>query len=319
MDYNKLGNSSLKISEITLGTWVFGGDEAWWGKQNDNDSFEVLNTAIANGINLIDTAPVYGRGRSEKITGQFLKKENIRDKVFIATKVGLSWDGPKIFHNNKRTRILEEVNQSLERLQTNYIDLYQVHWPDSETPIEETALTMKELYDKGIIKNIGVSNFNIQQMQEFMKYSPLHSLQPPYNMFERSIEDEIIPFCTNNNIGIISYIPLQQGILSGKYFSNIKPVGKFRIFSPDLNGKRVEINSKIILDLKQVAEKNKMSLAQLAINWVISQKGIQSVIVGSRKKEQIIENIQTINFKLSENDLKKIDIILNKRLQLIKS
>ena len=176
--------------------------EIW--KQEDRDSATVMEYAFKRGINMVDTAPVYGRGRSERVIGAFLRKRGLRQKIILSTKLGLSWQGSKILHNLSKQRMLEEVDESRRRLETDYFDLYQVHWPDPEVPIAETAETMYSLHKKGIINAIGVSNYSIEQMKEFMKYSPLHSFQPEYSMFNRAIEREIAPFCIENNISIIS-------------------------------------------------------------------------------------------------------------------
>ena len=183
MEYRRISKVNIEISVLGLGTWAFGGD-AWWGPQKDVDSLSVLEKAINEGINLIDTAPVYGKGHSEELIGKFLKKKRLRDKVIIATKLGLSWKNGRIYRDLSRKRMLEEIDESRRRLQTDYIDIYQVHWPDPNTPIAETATVMYEFYKKGLIRAIGVSNYSVEQMQEFMKYSPLHTLQPPYNMFK---------------------------------------------------------------------------------------------------------------------------------------
>ncbi len=320
MEYRKLGNSELSISVITLGTWSFGGDKEWWGEQSEKDSFEAMEYAVKNKINMFDTAPIYGRGKSETIIGNFLKKNNVRKNIFIATKTGLSWNNKKIYMDLSHKRILAEVEESRNRLQSDYFDLYQVHWPDKNTPIEETATTLKELYDKKIIRAIGVSNYSIEQMTEFMKYAPLHSLQPPYSMFNRDIEKDVTKFCLDHNIGIISYSPLQQGILTGKYFFNNElPNGKIRAKNIELQENRYDINKNTLEKLKKIADKYNMSLTHLAIVWNYSQEGITSAIVGARNKEQVIENAKSTEFTLSENDLSLINNILMERETLLKS
>ena len=218
MEYRIIKHTNLNVSVLSLGTWAFGGD-IWWGKQREDDSQATLEAAIVSrGITTIDTAPVYGRGRSERIIGTFIKKTKLRDKIVLATKLGLSWQGSRIIHNLKRKRMLEEFDESRTRLQTDYFDIYQVHWPDPEVSIPETASTMHELYQKGLIRAIGVSNYSVAQMKEFIKHSPLHTLQPPYNMFQRQIEKDIVPFCQEKDIAILAYIPLHSGILTGKFF-----------------------------------------------------------------------------------------------------
>ena len=199
MQYQKLGNSELKIAPLILGTWAFGGG-SWWGPQDDKNTVEVLEAALKSGISALDTAPMYGKGRSERVIGDFIKKRKNREKIILATKVGLSWQGPRILHDLSKKRILEELDQSRLRLQSDFIDLYQIHWPDPKTPIGQSAEVLHSLFQKGLIKAIGVSNYSVEQMSEFLEYAPLHSLQPQYSMFERGIEDSIVDFCLEKNI-----------------------------------------------------------------------------------------------------------------------
>ena len=193
MKYRKFSGLDKEVSVLGLGTWAFGGDE-WWGHQKESDSICVLERAVELGINLIDTAPAYGWGRSEKVVGKFLKKTGARKKIILATKLGLDKKSPT-YKNLRPERMKEEIEQSFERLGVDFIDIYQIHWPDPDVPISESAPVMKEFLDRGLIGAIGVSNYDVSQMKEFMKYSPLHSLQPPYNMFKREIEKDILPFC----------------------------------------------------------------------------------------------------------------------------
>jgi len=308
----------FRISVLGLGTWAFGSDK-WWGPQSDEDSFAVLEEAVKAGINLIDTAPVYGRGHSEEIVGEFLKKEKIRERIVLATKVGLSWEGKRICRNLKRERMLEEIDASRRRLKTDYIDIYQVHWPDPNTPLKETAETMYEFYRKKIIKAIGVSNFSVKEMKEFMKYSPLHFLQPPYNMFRRECEEEIIPFCIENNIGILGYIPLHSGILTGKFFfENVKiPSDLCRKNHIDLKEPRFSINKETLAKIKKIAEKYKKTLTQFVLNWTYHQKGIVSILVGARNKRQIKENLESVGWQIEKEDYDRIEEILSLREELL--
>ena len=318
-EYIQLKQTNLKVSRLCLGTWAFGND-AWWGAQADKDSFAVLDFMIGEGINFVDTAPVYGRGYSEEVIGRFLKQRRLREKVVLATKVGLSWKDKGVYPNLKRERILEEIEDSRRRLQTDYIDLYQAHWPDESTPIRETAETMFSLYQKGIIKAVGVSNFNCSQMEEFLNYCPIHTLQPPYNMFKREIEAEIMPFCQEHDINIISYIPLHSGILTGKFFFDGVPlpsdIGRRRHI--DLSKERFDINKEALAKIKAIADKYGKTLAQLSIRWVLD-KGVSSALVGTRKISQAEENIQALGWELNAADLEKIDEILLQREEKIKN
>jgi len=319
MEYRKLGNSSLEVSVICLGTWAFGGDR-WWGYQDDNVSSEVLEEALARGVNFIDTAPVYGRGHSEEVIGSFIAQKNIRERVILATKLGLRWDGRSIFHDLSRKRMFDEIDASRMRLKTDYFDLYQVHWHDPDTPIGQTAEIMHKFYQEGIIKAIGVSNYSLAQIKEFKKYAPIHSLQPPYSMFDQSIEEEIIPFCIENSIGIITYAPLYSGLLTGKFFldgANIPGDINRKMKKQHLEEPFFSINKATLVKLKKIADKNGKTLAQLALNWNFNQRGIISAIAGTRKLAQLYDNLGSADWKLVEEDLITIGNILFQRLEKI--
>src|ERR1700736_4194283 len=214
MEFANVADTGLTVSRIGLGTWAIGG---WmWGGTDDEESIATIRDGLERGLNLIDTAPAYGFGRSEEIVGHALTDGRLRSRVVIATKVGLEWKDGKVFRNATRRRVLREVEDSLRRLRTDYIDIYQVHWPDPLAPIEETAEAMQELLDQGKIRAIGVSNFSVPQMERFRRVAPLHVLQPPYNLFERAIEAQILPYCRANNIATLGYGALCRGLLSGR-------------------------------------------------------------------------------------------------------
>ncbi len=320
MESRKLGNSDIEVTTLALGTWAFGGDR-WWGKQKDLDSQKTLYRAIELGINFIDTAPIYGNGHSEQVIAEALKKERLRDKIILATKAGLRWEYPESetsFYNLKRESILKEVEDSLRRLNTGVIDLYQAHFPDASTPIEETAETLYKLYQQGKIRTVGVSNFSVDQMQQFLKSCPLHSLQPRYSMFRREIENETLPFCIKNNIAVIAYSPLDSGVLTGKFFFGEKiPQDKVRSINYDLKEENFALNKEAIIKLKEVASKYKKTLSQLALNWVIAQKGITSAIVGARRPAQIEENTGSAGWRIAKEDMETIESILQEREKAI--
>jgi aryl-alcohol dehydrogenase-like predicted oxidoreductase len=317
VEYRRLGTSNLNISVVSLGTWAFSSDE-WWGRQSDEDSRATIERALELGINFIDTARVYGFGHSEEIVGKVIRGR--REKIILATKTGLSWDSlGNVYNDLSPNKILKEFGQSLKALKTDYIDLYQIHWPDEKVSIKKSALVLKKLFERGQIKAVGVSNYSVAQMKEFMQYCPLHSLQPLYNLFCREIEEDILPFCYKSKIGIIVYSPLHSGILTGKFFKGIPiPNDLVRRGHPDLTGRNFEINRKIILEeLEPLAIKYGISLGQLSINWLTSQKGITSAICGARNPRQIEENVKSVNISLDEGDIKGINEILNKRERLI--
>src|ERR1700723_2330778 len=217
-EFVDLPGTQLKVSRVALGTWAMGG---WmWGGTDQRESVATIHAALDQGINLIDTAPVYGFGVSEEIVGAAL--EGIRDRAVIATKTGLEWRDGKVYRNATRARIMQEVDDSLRRLRTDYIDIYQVHWPDPLVPIEETAEVMRSLYEQGKIRAIGVSNFSVAQMEEFRNVAPLHVVQPPYNLFERAIEADILPYCRQNGIAVLGYGALCRGLLSGRLHADTK-------------------------------------------------------------------------------------------------
>ncbi len=321
MKYKKFANFIDKVSVLGIGTWAFSKD-VWWGPQKDRDSLDVLKKAFDLGINFIDTAPIYGRGHSEEVVGRFLKKTDIREKIFIATKLGLAWTEKGNYSNNlKRERMLEEIEDSRQRLGVDYIDLYQIHWPDPNTSIKETAETMNEFFSRGLIKAVGVSNYSVKQMKKFMKYCPLHSLQPPYNMFDRRIENEILPFCIKNNIAIVGYSPLHGGVLTGKFFfENVKiPEDKRRKNIKDLKESFFSINKKILSEIKEIALKYNKTLSQFVLNWTFNQKGIKSILIGARNIKQLEENFGAVGWKITNKDLKKVNEILVKREKFITS
>ncbi len=321
MEHRKLGTSNIEVTTLALGTWAFGGDR-WWGEQEDLASQKTLYRAIELGINFIDTAPIYGNGHSETVIGEALKKERLRDKVILATKVGLRWESPSSptsFQNLKRESILEEIEDSLRRLKTEVIDLYQVHFPDPSTPIEETAQTLYKLYQQGKIRTIGVSNFSVGEMQEVMKLCPRHSRQPRASRCRSEIESETLPFCIENNIAVLAYSPLDNAVLTGKFFFGQKiPQDKVRSENYDLEEENFEINKEIIIKLKDVASKYKKSLTQLALNWVIAQKGITSAIVGARRPAQMEENTGSVGWEINKEDMENIESILREREERIK-
>ncbi len=207
-------------SRICLGTWAIGG---WmWGGTEEQESIETIHKAFELGINMIDTAPAYGFGKSEEIVGKALKQYGHRENIILATKVGLEWKDGQVFRNSSRQRIMQEIDDSLKRLQTDYIDVYQIHWPDTSVPFEETAQALLSLRESGKIHAIGVSNFSTIQMKEFLKFAPIHTSQPPYNLFERAIEKDLLPFTEKSGIITLAYGALCRGLLSGKMNSDTK-------------------------------------------------------------------------------------------------
>src|SRR6202521_776727 len=210
--------TQLRVSRVALGTWAMGG---WmWGGTDERESVATIRAALDHGINLIDTAPVYGFGVSEEIVGQAVGAAGLRSHAVIATKVGLEWREGKVYRNATRDRIMREIDESLRRLRTDHIDIYQVHWPDPLVPIEETAEAMQTLFEQGKILATGVSNFSVPQIERFRRIAQLHVVQPPYNLFEREIEDKLLPYCRESGLATLTYGALCRGLLSGKLQEN---------------------------------------------------------------------------------------------------
>jgi len=317
----KIKNIDIPISPVCLGTWVFG-EKNRWGDKNEFDPFAVLTHAIAGGVNIIDTAPAYGNGRSEQIVGEFLSKNKLRTKVVIATKLGITWNGEKAFPNLKKKRMFQELDESRKRLSSDYIDLYQVHKPDFDTPIEQVAEVMHSFYRRGIIRAVGVSNFSLSQINNFMKYCPLHCLQPKYSMFERGIENDIIPFSLKYKIAIIPYGILDCGFLTEKFICGDVPIAEKdieRIKKTNLENPFFSINKKTLINLKDIASQYNKTLAQLVINWTFTQKGIVSAIVGMRNMKHSQENLGSMGWSISAHDMERIDRILRCRIYKIKA
>ncbi len=292
MIYRKFTNLTEKISALALGTWVFGGGK-WWGNQNDDVSLSIMNAAFRGGVNLFDTAPFYGFGRSEKLVGEFIAANKIRKKVIISTKLGLDPDAPG-FHNLKRDRMKKEIEESLKNLGTDYIDIYHIHWPDPNVPVKESAKTMREFYESGLIRAVGVSNYSVSEMKEFKDVCPLHSLQPPYSMFNRNIENDILPFCVKNNISVMTYSPLHGGMLTGKFFKEgfTRPSDLRRKNMKDFSEPFYSAEKEAFEKIEKLAVKCGLTPAAFALAWAMSGKGVNCVLAGARTLKQLDENLQ---------------------------
>lgn len=322
MQKRKLGYSALELSTIGLGTWAMGGGE-WkfsWGPQDDMASIAAIHEGLDQGINWIDTAPIYGHGHAETVVGKALK--GIRHTVLIATKCGRIWEGDskEIGKSLRAESIRREVENSLRRLGIEVIDLYQIHWPQPEEQIEEGWITIAELVKEGKIRYAGVSNFNLDQLKRAQAIHPITSLQPPYSMFRREIETEVLPYCRENQIGLLAYSPMQAGLLTGK-FSHERaatlPASDWRSGSPFFMEPQLSINLEVIEKLRIIAERKAISLAQLALAWVLRNEEFTAAIVGARKPEQIKETALAGDIRLSEEELTQIETILGWRQEQI--
>jgi len=319
MDYARLSPEGPEVSRVIFGAWAIGG---WmWGGTDDAKAVEAIQKAIEVGMTTIDTAPVYGFGHSEEIVGQAIKDH--RDQVQIATKCGLLWDGGEgkdyfqttdaeghevhVYHKLKKDSILEEIDQSLERLGVDYVDLYQCHWPDKTTQPAETMEALNQILEEGKAKAIGVSNFAPELIAAFREHGPIVSDQPLYNMLDRDIEEGLLPYCAENHVGVIVYSPLHQGLLTGavtmdRTFGegdqrNWKPW-----FKPENRKRVLEFLEKV----KPIARKHRRTLAQVAVNWCLCQHGVTAALVGARNPEQVEENAGAAGWGLTRDELTRI-------------
>ncbi len=313
MEFTTIPNLNQKVCRIGLGTWAIGG---WmWGGTEEKDAINTILKAFEKGINLIDTAPVYGFGQSEEIVGKALKQFGKREQVIIATKVGLNWKNNQVFRDSSKKRIVKEIEDSLRRLQVDYIDLYQVHWPDPLTKISETAETMNELLRQQKIRAIGVSNYSIDQMENFRKKVPLHSDQLPFNMFENDAESNVLEFCLNKHIASLGYGPLCRGLLSGKMKIDTEFKGDdLRKIDPKFKPPRYEQYLKCVSLLNDWAkEKYQKSVLPLAVRWVLD-KGISVALWGARKTHQLDFIDSVWGWKLTADDMREIDHIVTETI-----
>jgi aryl-alcohol dehydrogenase-like predicted oxidoreductase len=309
MEFVTIPGTSLKASRVALGTWAMGG---WmWGGTDDAESVATIRAAVDHGVNLIDTAPVYGFGHSEEVVGKAIADGQLRSRVLIASKVGLEWKDGSVFRNASRARILQEVEDSLRRLRTDYIDIYQVHWPDPQVSIEETAEAMRTLFDQGKIRAIGVSNFSVDQMERFRRVAPLHVLQSPYNLFEREIEVDVLPYCRDNQIATLGYGALCRGLLSGRMKADTRFEGDdLRRTDPKFQPPRFAQFLAAVELLDHLARRRFGKRAiHLAVRWMLDQ-GVGTALWGARQPGQLQPIDQIASWRLDASAKAEIDRIL---------
>jgi aryl-alcohol dehydrogenase-like predicted oxidoreductase len=315
MEFVDIPGTTIRASRVALGTWAIGG---WmWGGSNENDAINAIHAALDRGINLIDTAPVYGFGRSEEIVGKALAIGGRRKRAYIATKVGLDWKDDKPFRNASKARIVEEAENSLRRLQTDVIDLYQVHWPDPHTPIAEVAGAMSELYRAGKIRAIGVSNFSPAQMDEFRKVAPLHAAQPPYNLFERAIEADVLPYCRDHEIALLAYGSLCRGLLSGSMTKSTRFTGDdLRKNDPKFVAPRFEQYLAAVERLDRLAqERFSRRVIHLAVRWVLDRGDLNIALWGARRADQLAPIAGVVGWRIDGAAMAEIDQILRETVR----
>ena len=316
MQTRRLGYSDLNITNIGLGTWAIGGG-GWkfaWGPQDDKESIAAIHKAVDIGINWIDTAALYGLGHSEIVVGRAIKE--MKEKPVIATKCCRRWDEKRrIFNSLKKDSVRSEVEASLNRLKIDVIDLYQIHHPSPDEEIEEGWETIATLIKEGKIRYGGVSNFSVEQLKRIQPIHPVASLQPPYSMLERDVEDELLDYCEKNNIGIVCYSPMYRGLLTGKFSKervSSLPNDDHRRKNIQFQEPQLSANLELVESLRPIAEKNNITLAQLAVAWVLRRMEVTSAIVGARSQSQIQETAAAGDVKLSENDIEIIEGLLNR-------
>jgi aryl-alcohol dehydrogenase-like predicted oxidoreductase len=320
MELRNLGKSDVKVTPMSFGAWAIGG---WmWGGTEEKEAINAIHAAYDGGITTIDTAPVYGFGKSEELVGRAMQGKT-RDSYQLLTKFGMNWmteegeyffdskdnDGKaiKMFKWATKKKVIAECEDSLRRLKTDYIDLYQIHWPDNSTPISETFEAVQQLIGAGKVRAAGVCNYNVQQVEEALQTIALVSNQVPYSLINRGIEHNVLPQAIERGLSIIPYSPLQRGLLTGK----IKPGHHFsegdtregNRFYTDENIRRTNA---MLAEIQPIAETHKASLAQVVINWTINRPGIGTVLVGARNAEQVKSNIGALHFQLNADEMRRI-------------
>lgn len=310
-ELRKFGNSDLQITPLGVGAWAMGGGgwEFAWGEQNDQDSIGAIKAALEAGINWIDTAAIYGLGHSEEVVAKAL--EGVSQKPYVFTKCERRWhENGKIFPSLKADSVRKECEDSLRRLKLDVIDLYQVHWPQPDEDIEEGWTEMARLQQEGKVRWIGVSNFNVEQMKRAQKIAPITSLQPPYSLLARDVEKEILPFCKENNIGVIVYSPMRAGLLTGKMTKERAqnlPEDDWRSRNPDFQEPKLSRNLELVEILRQIGNKYGRSPGEVALAWTLSNPAVTAAIVGLRRADQVNGTLGALEFRLTGSEIAQIE------------
>jgi len=324
MEYRKIGNSDLELSVITFGAWAAGG---WmWGSTDRNDAIDAIKAGYDLGVTSIDTAPIYGQGDSEEIVGDAIKGIS-RDKLQLVTKFGMRWDLAKgdfgfksknndgkeidIYKYAGKESVIYECEQSLKRLGTDYIDLYQIHWPDVTTPISETFEAVSRLIDQGKVRYAGVCNYNIAQLKEADQTLEIISNQVPFSMVNRGIEEETVPYCIEKNKSVLAYSPMERGLLTGKMTADYKfEEGDHRKGNKFFSPESIEKTNAFLAKIKPLADEKNATLSQLVLRWTVERPGITIALAGARNEKQAVQNAEAINVKLNADEIQFINTAL---------
>jgi aryl-alcohol dehydrogenase-like predicted oxidoreductase len=326
MEYRKIGNSDLELSVITFGAWAAGG---WmWGSTDRNDAINAIKAGYDLGVTSIDTAPIYGQGDSEEIVGDAIKGIS-RDKLQLVTKFGMRWDLAKgdfgfksknndgkeidIYKYAGKESVIYECEQSLKRLGTDYIDLYQIHWPDVTTPISETFEAVNKLIEQGKVRYAGVCNYNIAQLKEADQTLEIISNQIPFSMVNRGVEEETVPYCVEKNKSVLAYSPMERGLLTGKMTADYKfEKGDHRKGNKFFSPESIEKTNAFLAKIKPLADEKNATLSQLVLRWTVERPGITIALVGARNEKQAVQNAEAINVKLNTEEIQFINTELKK-------
>jgi aryl-alcohol dehydrogenase-like predicted oxidoreductase len=314
MQTRKFGKTDMETTPIGFGSWAVGGSgwAAGWGPQDDEESVGAIRRALELGVNWIDTAAVYGLGHSEEIVARAL--EGVSERPYVLTKCSMVWDeNGEIGHSIKAESVKRECENSLRRLRTDAIDLYQIHWPNPEEEIEEGWSAMAELKAEGKVRHIGVSNFDVEQMKRAQEIAQVESLQPPYSMLSREIEDEILPFCQEHNIAVIVYSPMKSGLLTGKMTherAQSLPKDDWRSRAPAFQEPQLSRNLELVEFLREIGNRHGVSPAEVAIAWTLSHPAVTGAIVGARRPDQVDGVVGAADLKLTGDELDEIEAFL---------
>jgi aryl-alcohol dehydrogenase-like predicted oxidoreductase len=315
LETRTFGKTDMKITPVGFGSWAIGGGgwAAAWGPQDDEEAVGAVRRAAELGMNWIDTAAVYGLGHSEELVARAL--EGVSERPYVFTKCSLVWDDGGEVHNVlKKDSVKRECEESLRRLQTDVIDLYQIHWPNPDEDIEEGWSALTELKEEGKVRHIGLSNFDVEQMERVRKIAPVETLQPPYNMLDREVEEEILPYCEGQNIGVIVYSPMRSGLLTGKMtrerVQNL-PSDDWRRNSSDYQEPRLSRNLELVELLEEIGKEHGRSPGEVAIAWTLRHPAVTAAIVGGRRPDQVDGIIGAAEFRLGEDELVRIEAFLD--------